>query len=244
MKMDKVFEQALRRELTQLPTAKKMHHRRRITFTLVGTLGLLGVATVSIANLRPAAEVVTMPIAPPVVLQGSESTLVQVPLAPEKARYLKIELACFNSKICAFAEQESVYSSTTPTIIERASLPLSNWYDPEDQSRIAPIDPSKGIQVRVDQGATWRMYAIYTEELNPKSAQLPDDPAYGSGMIIGIPNNIDYQGQMFIPIQASNGKLGWINYNALMTAVPGTIKVPFPVFGIDGKTTIGSIDLR
>lgn len=244
MKMDQVFEQALRHELTQLPSGQKKHRRRRVAFTLFGALSLFGVVTVSVATLRPAAEVITMPIAPPVVIQGSDSTLVQVPAATSNARYLKIELACFDSKVCAFADQENVATTIAPMISERASLPLSNRYDPEDQARIAPIDPTQGIQVRVDKGATWRMYALYTEQLNPKSAQLPDDPAYGSNMLIGIPNNYDYQEQMFLPVVASNGKPGWIAYNALMHAVPGKQKVPQPVFDIDCKTEIGTLDLN
>lgn len=244
MKMDQVFEQALRRELTQLPAGQKKQRRRRVTFTVVGALSLFGAATVSVATLRPAAEVITMPIAPPVVIQGSDSTLVEVPAVPSNARYLKIELTCFNSKVCAFAEQENVTTTIAPMISERASLPLGNWYDPEDQARIAPINPAQGIQVRVDKGGSWRMYAIYTEQLNPKSAQLPDDPAYGSNMLIGIPNNHDYQEQMFIPVVASNGKPGWIPYNALMHAVPGKQKVSQPVFDIDCKTIIGSVDLN
>lgn len=244
MTMDTAFEHALRRELTQLPTAHKRHRRRRTAITIIGALGLIGAGSVSVANLRPPAEVITMPIAPPMVISGTGISMVKFAPVPEKARYLRVELACFSSKVCGFAEQENVSTTTAPLLIERAALPVTDWYDPEDQARLNVVDPLIGFTVKVDPGALWRMYAIYTEELNPKSAQLPSDPAYGSDKLIGIPNNNDYQGQMFIPVVASNNKLGWIHYDTLMGAVPGTQKIAMPVFDIDCKTMIGSIDLN
>jgi len=242
--MDTRFESALRKELIALPAVEQKARGRRRVVAVVGILGLLGAGSVAVANLRPAAEVVTMPIAAPMVIEGTGISTVKLAPVPDNARYLRIELACFESTTCGFAEQSQRVDYFGSVVIERAALPLTDWYDPQDQQRLAPVDPKTGITVRVDPDASWRMYAVFTEQLNPKSAQLPESPNYNPGSYVGIPNNVDYQEQMFIPVVASNGQLGWIGYNTLLGAIPGTSRAPSPVFDINIEKVVGFLGLR
>ena len=151
-----------------------------------------------------------------------------------------------SSSVCleqAFSE-EAQSGSGYGLLIARAAFPLSTFNDADDMQRLPIFHPESGLKVIADAGASWRMYAVYTDQLNPESAQLPDGPGHPAGVRVGIPNNNDVptEGQ-FVPVLASNGVLGWIDYNVLMGASPGTSSKPLPVFDVNANAVVGYLDL-
>jgi len=245
MNMNQAFDAALRKELTALVDSAPRQSRVRVRRRLAAVAGLVivsGTSGVAFASLRQPVQTVTMPVAAPMLFEGTGDSTVRLQQGPRRARYLRVELACFDSHTCAVAG-ESQTGSGHGLSIARAALPLSAWNDGADMQRLPIVDPQAGFKVSADPGASWRLYAVYTDRLNPQSAQLPDHPQHGPVMRVGIPNNNDWPGEQYVPVMASNGKLGWIDYNVLMGAVPDTSTEPLPVFDVNAEEVVGYLNL-
>jgi hypothetical protein len=241
--IDPVFTAALRRELVALPLAKPRRTRRRIaaiTAGVIGTVALGGVTAV--AGLRPAGEVATPPLAPPVILNGVGPAKVVLPDAPGNAAYLRVELTCFDGIRCNTPGGGVEGPNVGPfNKVQRDALPLTDAFDPHNPQDLASLNPAAGLAIDVSPGTHWRLYAVYTDGLNSEPAPV------GNGKTLGIPSNLDMPD--LVPAVATNGKSGWLDYHLLtdqahprLTPV-GTSQAPIPVYGADGTTVIGKADV-
>ena len=246
--IDPGFTAALRRELVALPSANPRHARRvaAITAGVVGALALGGVTAV--AGLRPAGEVASPPLAPPVILNGVGSAKVVLPDAPGDAVYLRVELTCFDGIRCNTPGGGSEGPDNGTPKVQRDALPLTDAFDPDNAQDLAPLNPAAGLAIDVSPGTHWRLYAVYTDRLNPESAPV------GNDRTLGIPSNLTMPD--LVPAVATNGKSGWVDYSLLTwdyhhltwQGVPqltpeGTSQAPIPVYGADGTTVIGKADV-
>jgi len=239
--LDTIFAQALRRELVTLPAqTSRAWGRKPIVFGSAALLALLSVGTVTaVANLRPPGEVAAAPLAAPVLVNGVGPATVALPAAPADARYVRIELICFDGTLCA-SPGGSIKGSSTPKI-ERASLPVNQAFDPDNVQILEPIDPSVGVPVIVNPGTHWRLYALYVTGLNPEIAKLEDSTT------LGIPGN-DVIPDL-VPVQADNGDLAWVRYDELTNAalveltLTGVRQAPLLAYGKDGVTVVGQADV-
>ena len=243
--LDPVFASALRRELVDLPTAKPSRKRRRAAFITAGVLGVgtLGGVT-AVAGLRPAGEVASPPLAPPVILNGVGPAKVVLPAAPGGATYLRVELACFDGTRCATpgggVDGVGGYDGHMAKV-QRDALPVTDKPDPRNQQVLARLDPASGLAVEVNPGTHWRLYAVYTDGLDPEVAPV------GNGKVLGIPGNVTVPD--LVPAVATNGKTGWVSYHLLTDQADprltsdGTSQAPIPVYDTDGTTVIGEADV-
>ena len=240
--LDPVLIAALRRELVALPSAKPRRTRRMaaITAGVFGAVALGGVTAV--AGLRPAGEVASPPLAPPVILNGVGSANVVLPDAPGNAVYLRVELTCFDGIRCNTPGGGSEGPNFgTINKVQRDALPLTDAFDPHNAQDLAPLNPAAGLAIDVDPGTHWRLYAVYTDGLNPGSAPV------GNGKTLGIPSN--QAPPDLVPAVATNGKSGWVDYHLLTDQAhpqltpEGTSQTPIPVYGADGTTVIGEADI-
>ena len=237
--LDPVFTTALRRELVALPTPKPRRTRRRVAVITSAALGAVALGGVSaVAGYRPAGEVATPPLAPPVIVNGVGATKVMLPAAPSAAAYVHIELTCFNGTRCMTpGGGTSGGTQFTTPYVERDALPLTDKIDPHNQQRLDPIDPTVGVPIEVDADTHWRLYAVYSEGLNPTPAPV------GNGATLGVPGNMSMPD--LVPAVATNGQTGWINYHQLTDQAhpqltdDGTEQAPIPVYDADGTTIIG-----
>ena len=181
--LDPGFTAALRRELVAIPSAKPRHTRRvaAITAGVVGAIALGGVTAV--AGLRPAGEVASPPLAPPVILNGVGSAKVVLPDAPGDAVYLRVELTCFDGIRCNTPGGGNEGPDNGIPRVQRDALPLTDAFDPHNAQNLAPLNPAAGLAIDVSPGTHWRLYAVYTDGLNPRSAPV------GNGRTLGIPSN-------------------------------------------------------
>lgn len=240
--LDPVFASALRRHLVALPVERAGRARRRLAVVCGAGITAVALGGVAAATLRPAAELATPPLAAPVIVNGVGPASVVLPKAPRGATYVRIELACYDGDRCA-TPGGSVDGPNRPGFakVQRDALPLTATPDPANAQQLAPADPTEGIPVDVDPGTHWRLYAVYTDRLNPTSAPLDD------GRVLGIPS--DQEVPDLVPALATNGKRGWIDYQLLThRAEPtltenGTSQPPLPVYADDGATVIGSADV-
>jgi hypothetical protein len=240
--VDPVFTAALRRELVALPSAEPWRIRNRaalIAAMAISALALGGVAAV--AGLRPADEVATAPLAPPVIVNGVGPAKVRLPAAPTNATYARLELTCFDGIRCNTPGGGVEGPATGIPRVQRDALPLSTTPDVTNAQRLPLLDPADGVPIDVAPGTHWRLYAVYTDGLKPVSAPV------GNGKTLGIPSNLDIPD--LVPIIATNGRAGWADYGLLtyqarpeLTDV-GTSQAPIPVYGADGKTVVGEADV-
>ena len=242
--LDPRFAQALRRELLALPAQKpRAWGRKPIVFGSAALLALLSAGTVTaVANLRPPGEAAAAPLAAPVLVNGVGPATVALPAAPADARYVRIELVCFDGTLCASPGGSIEGTSTTKTPkIERASLPVTQAFDPDNVQILEPIDPSVGVSVIVNPGTHWRLYALYVTGLNPEIAKLED------GTTLGIPGN-DVIPDL-VPVQSENSDLAWVRYDELTDAAlveltpTGVRQAPLRAYGMDGVTVVGQADV-
>lgn len=239
--LDPDFAQALRRELVNLPTTSTVARSRKpIVFSAAALIALLGVGTVTaVATLRPPGEIAAAPLASPVIVNGVGPATVPLPPAPSYARYVHIELICFDGTLCA-SPGGSVEGSFTPKI-ESASLPVTQALDPDNLQVLPPIDPTVGVPVIVNPGTHWRLYAVYVTDLNPEIANLED------GTTLGLPGNPVTPD--LVPVQTENGELAWVRYAELtdpelvQLTSTGVRQAPVPVYGKDGVTVVGEVDV-
>ncbi|MEO6144493.1 MAG: hypothetical protein ABIP19_10985 [Dermatophilaceae bacterium] len=240
--LDPVLAAALRRELVALPSAKPRRTRRMaaITAGVFGAVALGGVTAV--AGLLPAGELASPPLAAPVILNGVGSANVVLPDAPGNAVYLRVELTCFDGIRCN-TPGGGIEGPDHGTInkVQRDALPLTDAFDPHNAQDLARLNPAAGLAIDVSPGTHWRLYAVYTDGLNPEPAPV------GNGKTLGIPSN--QAPPDLVPAVATNGKSGWVDYHLLTDQADpqltpeGTSQTPIPVYGADGTTVIGEADV-
>jgi hypothetical protein len=240
--LDPGFTAALRGELVALPSAKPRHTHRRVAAIAAGVFGAVALGGVAaVAGLRPAGEVASPPLAPPVILNGVGSAKVVLPDAPGDAVYLRVELTCFDGSRCNTPGGGSEGPDNGIPRVQRDALPLTDAFDPDNAQDLAPLNPAAGLAIDVSPGTHWRLYAVYTDGLNPEAAPV------GNGKTLGIPSN--QAPPDLVPAVATNGKSGWVDYHLLTDqAHPqltsgGTSEAPIPVYGADGTTVIGAADV-
>jgi hypothetical protein len=223
--------------------AQSRSRRRWVTALAAGVLGAVAVGgATAFAGLRPAGEVATPPLAPPVILNGVGSAKVVLPAAPGNAVYLRVELACFDGVRCdtpgGGSEGANVNNRNK---VQRDALPLTKAFDPHNAKDLAPLNPAVGLAIDVNPGTHWRLYAVYTDSLNPESAPV------GDGKMLGIPSDMTIPD--LVPALATNGRSGWLDYHLLTELArpqltpEGTSQAPLPVYGPDGSTVIGKADV-
>lgn len=223
-----------------LPVSRRRPRRRLLVGAgLVGAVTLGGVTAV--AGLRPAGEVASAPLAPPIILNGIGPAAVPLPAAPKGATYLRIELTCFDGTLCATPGGSVSYDKPSGPMVQRDVLPLTNAVDPSSAQALPPLDVKRGLPVTVDKGTHWRVYAVFTSAFNSTTAELPD------GRRLGIPNNMEWPD--LVPAVATNGRAGWINYKVLTDqghptlTDSGLTQKPIPVYDQDGETILGTADV-
>lgn len=236
--LDPVFAAALRSELTSLPAAKPS--RRRLAAMVACFLGAITFGGVAVATLLPPGEVATAPLAAPVIVNGVGPATVPMPAAPQGAVYLRLELACFDGPRC-FTAGGGVEGPHEGPLVQRDALPLTARADEANPQRLDPMDPARGVVVDVEPETHWRLYAVYTDGLNPEPAPV------GNGMTLGIPSNTTMPD--LIPAVATNGKAGWVRYSLLISEAQPTLTAdgveqpPIPVYDTDGLTMIGEAEV-
>jgi hypothetical protein len=244
--LDPVFAAAVRDELTALPAAKPP--RRKLAAMVACILGVITVGGVAVAALRPPGEVATAPLAPPIIVNGIGPAAVPMPPAPQGAVYLRLELACFNGPRCFTAgggiEDTAAGDLDDPherPLVQRDALPVTAGADPANPQRLDPVDPASGVEIDVEPGTHWRLYAVYTDGLNPEPAPV------GNGQTLGIPSNSTMPD--LVPAEATNGRAGWVEYSLLITEAQPTLtpegaaQPPIRVYDTDGLTVIGEADV-
>jgi hypothetical protein len=222
--------------------AQSRSRRRWVTALAAGVLGAVAVGgATAVAGLRPAGEVATPPLAPPVILNGVGSAKVVLPDAPGDAVYLRVELTCFDGIRCNTPGGGSEGPDDGIPKVQRDALPLTDAFDPHNAQDLAPLNPAAGLAIDVSPGTHWRLYAVYTDSLNPESAPV------GNGRILGIPGNLTIPD--LVPAVATNGRPGWLDYHLLTEQArpqltpEGTSQAPLPLYGADGTTVIGKADV-
>ena len=240
--LDPVFAAALRCELITLPQPKPIRTRRRIAVIAGSALGAVALGgAAAVAGLMPAGEVAAPPLAPPMIVNGIGPATVSVPPAPEGAAYLRVELACFNGTRCNTAGGGVEGPNNGSTKVQRDALPVTDDIDPSNAQEIDRLDPASGVVIDVAAGTYWRLYAVYTDGLNPEVAPMDD------GRTLGIPSNTSLPD--LVPAVGTNGKAGWVEYDLLTyaanprLAADGVQQAPVPVYDADGTTVIGEADV-
>ncbi len=215
--------------------------RRRcalVTTSVVGAFALGGVA--AIAGLLPAGQVASPPLAPPLIVNGVGPATVPVSGAPQGAQYLRLELACFDGTRC-FTAGGGVEGDGRRTVVQRDALPVTAELDPTNSQRLDVLNPAEGVEIDVEVGTHWRLYAVYTDGLNPEPAPMDD------GRTLGLPSNTVVPD--LIPAVGIDGEAGWIQYDLLTygadprLTVDGIQQAPIPLYDTDGTTVIGEVDV-
>lgn len=214
--------------------------RRRwavVTTSVVGAVALGGV--VAVAGLLPAGQVASPPLAPPLIVNGVGPAMVPVPDAPQGAKYLRLELACFDGSRCNTAG--GGVEGGDGTKVQRDALPVTDDVDSTNPQSLDPLNPGNGVKIDVEAGTHWRLYAVYTDGLNPDPAPMDD------GRTLGIPSNTVLPD--LIPAVGTNGEPGWVEYDLLtygadleLTA-DGVQQALIPLYDTDGTTVIGEADV-
>ena len=204
----------------------------------VGTLVLGGMA---IAELRPVDEVATKPLGSPLIISGVGPAEVSLPPVPASARYVRVELACFDGTLCATPGGSVEGPDNGDVKVERAALPVTTEGDPTNPQAIPALDPQAGLPVIVNEGTHWRLYALYTDGLEARQGTILD------GRVFGIPNNSEIPD--YVPAVATNGQAGWVSYDDLIDHARPTLtdtgvqQDPLPVIAADGHTIIGTANI-
>ena len=128
-----------------------------------------------------------------------------------------------------------------PASVQRDALPVTDKPDRRNPQALRRLDPASGLAIEVSPGTHWRLYAVYTDSLNPEVAPV------GDGRLLGVPGNGSIPD--LVPAVATNGETGWVSYHQLtdqanpQLTADGTSQAPIPVYGPDGTTVIGRADV-
>ncbi|MFN8075637.1 MAG: hypothetical protein U0Q15_09475 [Kineosporiaceae bacterium] len=239
--MDPRVAAAMRRALVEVPTAARASRRRRTRLAAGAAIGVLsfGGGAVAVANLLPADQVADLPLTAPLIVSGVGSQEVRLPAPPGQARYVHYELTCFDSTTCG-TPAGRVSADTARVMTDRGNLPVTDEPDPTDPQRLDALDPARGLPVRVDGGARWRLYAVYLPQREMRDAPV------GDGRRLGVPSVSTTD---LVPAVTGEGRQGWIEYRALVEprdvelTADGVTQPPLPVYAGDGVTVIGQADV-
>lgn len=240
--LDPAFAAALRHELVARATPTPRRIRRRSAFVGAGVAGVLTVGGLAaVAESQDAGVGVAEPLAPPIVVNAVGPANVVLPPAPDGARYVRLELTCYDGLRCdTTGGGASRKADTGVPMVQRDNLPLTAVHDPRDAQRIPPLDPAVGVPIGVDPGTHWRLYVVYTDQF------LPGHAPAGDGRTLGIPAQFPTD---LVPMVATNGRSGYVDYRLLtdaghpMLTADGTSQPPLPVYDVDGTTVIGHADV-
>ena len=160
----RMSHQILERE--RVPVAANQGGRRlRSRTALAGFFGLALVGGgVAVASLGPADQVATLhQLAPPVIISGVGPQDVALPAAPAGARYLTYELACFDGTICGTPAGSSESPDDGRVKVDRGAMPTTTVTDGTNPQQLRPLG-EQGLQVKVNVGTHWRLYAVYNDQ--------------------------------------------------------------------------------
>lgn len=235
--------------------ASTRRHRRRSLFVGLALITVAAGGATAVSASRPVNDRPDPPLAPPIILNGIGPANVVVPDAPTGAKYLSVELACFNGTKCltvgggnesvgpeakAIASRMVRGTPELPFMMGRDMQPLTDEYDPWAGQHLPVLDPRSGVVVDVEPGTHWRLYAAYAGRINPKEGEN------SNGQTFGIPH---LAWPDFVPVVATNGKAGYVNYFDLLQHAPvrlsptGAEQAPLPVYAFDGTTVLGEADV-
>lgn len=224
------------------PRPARTQRRWRTVLIGAGVAGAVGLGGVTaVAGLRPAADVATPVLGSPLIVNGVGPAAVALPSAPAGATYLRVELTCYDGTLCATPGGSLTSDGPSGPMVQRDALPLTPLPDPSNAQALDMLDPKQGLPVTVHDGTHWRLYAAYTDTLNPKTASLT------GGRTLGIPGN--QEPPDMVPALATNGRLGWVDYHQLTDEAnpqltgQGVTQEPIPVYDQDGTTIIGTADV-
>ncbi len=238
--LDPAFAAALRRELVALPTEQSRNQTparrrtRRLAVLVSAAAGLTGAigGVAALAGSRPAGEVAAAPLAAPLIVNGTGPASVALPAAPYGAHYLRLELACFDGRRCA-TPGGSVSDFQGSAAVQRDALPLTDQTDKNNAQVLPRFDPARGLPVDVELGTRWRLYVVYADSLNPRTARADN------GKILGIPGNEPPPN--LVPAVTTEGRKGWIDYVQLTLGGPD--QTDLPVYDDEGVKIIGTADV-
>lgn len=224
------------------PLTRQESRRFRSRAALAGALGLVLVGGgVAVASLGPADEIATRHLlAPPLIVSGVGPQSVALPVVPSGARYLTYELACFDGTVCGTPGGSVEGPDGGMVKVDRGALPTTSVADDTNPQQLEPLS-GDGLEVRVNAGTHWRLYAVYTDQYDFENGTLND------GRTLGIPG---IEPADFLPAVTTDGKTGWIayddlTYGAKVDLTPhGVRQDPLTVFGPDGVTEIGVTDIN
>lgn len=221
--------------------ARPTRRKRAVVALALGGAVLCG-GGVAVAGLLPADEVASAHLlAPPVIISGVGPQNVALPTAPGDARYLTFELACFDGTACGSPAGSVEGPDDGDVKVERGAVPTTSYDDPANPQKIEPLT-NKGLQVRVEEGTHWRLYAVFTDTYQPPSGTLP------GGATLGLPGGESPSD--YLPATTSDGRQGWVKYDDLITGADvdltadGVRQAPVTVYADDGATVIGTWDLE
>lgn len=234
--LDPIFADALRRDL--IDHVRRPAHRRRRIGVIGGAAALTAAAAFGGMTAATGRAVADPPLGDPILLNGVGSATVVLPDAPADATYLRVELVCWEATTCA-TPGGSVDNEQRSTLWQRDALPLTGLPDPSNVQVLDPLDPAVGLPITTNPHAHWRLYATYTDRLNPRSIQLED------GRRLGLPSN-DVPPAL-VPVVADNGRTGYVDSELLLDGAPvrltsdGTSQDPLPVYDDNGHAVIGEV---
>ena len=150
------------------------------------------------------------------------------------------ELACFDGTVCGTAAGSVEGPDDGRVKVDRGALPTTAGVDETNPQRLVPLDGSS-IQVQVNAGTHWRLYAVFTDKYAYENGTLDN------GKTLAIPGieRADY-----LPAVTTDGRPGWVSYddlthNADVELTPtGVHQEPLTVFDADGRTEIGIADVN
>ena len=235
--IDPDFSAVLRRALVERVDAPGRHGSRRRV--VIGGGAFCAAVAVLAGGITTASGpgVPDAPARAPILIDGTGPGKAALPPAPAGAVYLRVELVCFDATRCE-TPGGGVRSPGQPaTLWQRDALPITADPDPKNAQSLDPLDVSAGLPITTDRESTWRLYATYVERLNPRSARLKD------GRMIGIPDNASFPPPSLVPIEADNGRPGYVDFEDLLGLTNGAVSDELAVYDQDGTTVIGEVSV-
>lgn len=229
--MDERFAAALRGVLVeQVQHSKRRRARHRVlraTGFLAGALTLVsgGIAFAVGALHLPGSEIATK-LAPPVVVAGTGTQVVQLGPPPAAAHSIDIKLTCLS--VGAFTTADGAQLRCDPADVGHGAGTME-WR--------LPVEPGQHTTtITAGPGERWQLVATYTAVTTSTWQVNPQGQTYGVANSAGTPD--------LVAVVATNGRSGYA-YAAQLFARPtqppsgkpnaSTI----PVYESDGQTVIG-----
>lgn len=253
-------DEAVRRAVRTITAAEGFtpqgagRNRRRSLFAGFALIAVAMGGATAVSASRPANDLPDPPLAPPIIVNGVGPAKVVVPDVPPNARYLHVEVACFDGPKCltvgggieatdpvAWAASPPVTGTPEwPHNMARDAQPVTDEFDKRAAQDLPVLNPRSGVVVNVEPGTHWRLYAAYSGRTTPKKGEN------STGETFGMPA---WDWPDFVPVVATNGRPGYVSYSALLNqAQPrltdtGAEQAPLPVVAFDGTTVVGEVDV-